>query len=434
MSKMLIDKVSEYFASKMIEDAVDSRVGVELEFPISKLDGSIIDLKIIKNLTKFIVKKLGFVSMETDNDGMPIKMQHPQTKDVISFEYCYAILEFSMAPAISLVEIDKTFQMYFRNIQHYLAKHDHHLICMGTNPYRWIKKIPILKTDFHHIASDHLQKTKMVPSAIASSHTHLSLTAKDFIDALNVVNKSEWIKTKLFYNSCLFDDKINHSSLIRDSFWKNSGFILGRDRFPSSNRNFKDLKEYYDFFAKTTPVLFVKRNGKYIAIDKMSVARYFNSDFVIGRVVENQTKSNKVIKIQPDFDDIQYFKSYFYNRVTHFGTLEIRSACQQPIGSLFTPTAFNLGLVYNRVAINKFLRKTNHMAFVGKASSEFLLKFCDLIRDGLIMRGFDEEKYLECLYDRVLTNINPAKRSVYFLKSKNYSLNEVVRQFSNLEI
>lgn len=440
----LINNVREYFASKMIDDAMDSRIGVELEFPIAKLDGSIIDLKIIKNLIMFIIEELNFLVIETDADGMPIKMQHQQTKDILSFEYCYAVLELSLAPATSLIDIDDTFQVYFRNIQHYLVKHGYHLVCMGTNPYEWIKEIPILKTDFHHIASGHLRKSnnskynmnEIIPSAITSSHLHISLTEKDFIDSLNIINKLELVKTKLFYNSCLFGNKINYSKscFIREDFWKNSNFILGKNSSPILNLSFKSMADYCNLFIQTTPVLYVKRNGKYVSIEKMSVAKYFNSDFVVGRIVDNQIESSQIIKIQPEFSDIQYFKSYFYNRLTHFGTLEIRSACQQPVGSLFAPAAFNLGLIYNRVKINKFLQRCNYKALLGTSNNKLFIKLYDLVRDGLIMRGFGEEKYIDCLYDRVVDRTNPAKSSIHLLNKKNYSIKDVVWQFSNSEV
>jgi glutamate--cysteine ligase len=426
--------IAEYY-SKLYKDK--EQIGIELEFVITKTDGSIVDLSVIKNLSLFIVRDLGFSQInDYDSEKTAVVMENPLTKDKINFETCYSTLEFSFSPAIRIQEIEDKFKIYYNSIQNFLLSKDHMLIDLGINPYSWIEKIPTLKNDYYSTVlptiSKYQKKTgsyifKCWLSAMASSQTHFSLSEEKIVKVINILNKTEWVKGALFANSFIWNNKfdINLSLVARDYFWENSGLLSNNYISPVCDISFKDNLDYYKFLLHNVQTLFVIRNNKCIAIEKISVFEYLKKSSISGIYFDKSGKK-VLIKIYPKLEDISYFRSYFYNTLTKRGTIETRSVCMQPFKDLFAPSAFTLGIINNLKKIsnlisdlqekNSILRKKSTQfgffetdnKFNSLTLKAFLYQFLEIVKEGLIKRGFKEEKYINYLFERIDAKENPA--------------------------
>ena len=65
--------------------------------------------------------------------------------------------------------------------------------------------------------------------------------------------------------------------------------------------------------------------------------------------------------------------------------------------------------------------------------SKLLLDTVDLAREGLVSRGFGEERYLEPLYDRAEQIMSPAREMTDGLRSGR-DISEYITRFSRLDL
>jgi gamma-glutamylcysteine synthetase len=453
MDKNIIGIVDRYYKKKFDRSIQEDQIGFELEFPIIRFGGNIIDMEVIKKFAFFIVQDLGFNNNITYSKDIPVKMENPLNKDLISFEYCFSTLEFSLAPALRLDDIVKRFWQYYEKIMDFLAKKDHMLISIGINPYKWVKDVPIVETDYYKIINIFLKKFKKRTiykndywlSAITSGHTHSSLNEETFIDILNVSNKSEWIKGLLFANSSFWNDQIDPELNLcsRDYFWQDSGLVSNTFDHPVTDEYFYSNEDYYQFLINKLQFICVMRDNNYIFLNGVNLKDYFKVSEFQGKIFDKNGLKN--ITIKPQESDLDFFKFYYYNVLTKHGTIEMRSNCLQPLNELFAPIAFNIGLVNNYKKIKEFLefitlknsmlrmKSTKYQLnnadwnFLNMPLKEFLHLFYDLIKEGIVKRNFGEEKYIEFLPDRIDKLESPGKSLINLLK-KGMNLNDIIKR------
>ncbi|MFA6501548.1 MAG: hypothetical protein WCT85_02050, partial [Parachlamydiales bacterium] len=270
MEDKLISAVDKYYKKKIEQSPQKFQIGLELEFPIVRFGGNIIDLEVIKKLSFFITEDLGFSKITLYSDKIPVKMENPLNGDIMSFEYCFSTLEFSLSPVLNLEEIVRRFWVYYEKIMSFLTKREHQLISQGTNPYKWAKDVPILQTDYHKVVDIFHKRCRCKgiynidhwASIISSAHTHVHLKVENFIEALNILNKSEWIKGLLFSNSSFWDGEIDPflNMCSRDYFWQNNCFVSNQSDHPVVDLYFSDLREYYKFLLDKMQIFYVIRN------------------------------------------------------------------------------------------------------------------------------------------------------------------------------
>ena len=160
----------------------------------------------------------------------------------------------------------------------------------------------------------------------------------------------------------------------------------------------------------------------------------------------------ETVEFTPELDDIEYLRSFKFLDLTYRGTIEYRSACTQPIRDVMSVGAFQLGLKhnldkleqllyndkviyhqgYNATELRKLLLKRELPSFVDEDKLYALIgEVLDLSREGLIKRGFGEEKYLDCLYERVENHTNPARRMLEELEN-GVKIEEIIREYGEL--
>ena len=452
MAEDIIHIIEKHYKEKIDQTQHDFQIGVELEFPIIKVGGHIIDIEVIKKLAFFIVEELGFNQITMYSDKIPVKMRNPLNQDLISFEYCFSNLEFSLAPALKLDDFTKRFWDYYEKITDFLARRDHLLISQGTNPYKWAEKVPILQSDYIKAACT-LAKRKRRNSAynidhwlsiITSVQTHIHLREEKFADVVNLLNKSEWINGLLFSNSGFWNGKTDPflNMCSRDCFWQDNGYVSKELDHPVADNHFSDIYDYYRFFIEKIQIVYVVRDKKYISLENMNITDYYNSESIRGKVI-NGKNDLKDIVVQPKDGDLDYFRLYFYNVLTVHGTLEMRSDCIQPLKDTFAPVAFNIGVASNynkikkymdfitiknsilRIKATKYHLNKEDWEFLKMPIKDFLYGFYDLVKQGLVQRGYGEEKHIECLVERIDKLESPAIRLINSLKDGE-DLNSII--------
>ncbi|MCH5213409.1 MAG: glutamylcysteine synthetase, partial [Oscillospiraceae bacterium] len=132
--------------------------------------------------------------------------------------------------------------------------------------------------------------------------------------------------------------------------------------------------------------------------------------------------------------------------------IEYRSVCCQPISDCMASAAFHLGIseklhevtaliesdkiLYGHGFSKTELRKLFNAGTIPDLINEDDL-YClaksivDLSRDGLISRGYGEEKFLEPLYERIRNRTNPATRIEEHLKNSK-DIVELIKEYSIL--
>ena len=125
----------------------------------------------------------------------------------------------------------------------------------------------------------------------------------------------------------------------------------------------------------------------------------------------------------------------------------------QPVYQAMSVPAFNLGVsarldefdkllsgspLYNYGYSSAELRKMSVMNELpdfmkGREMAKLLLDAVDLAHDGLVSRGYGEERYLEPLYDRAELILSPAREMTEGLRSGR-NISEYIDRFSRQEL
>ena len=124
----------------------------------------------------------------------------------------------------------------------------------------------------------------------------------------------------------------------------------------------------------------------------------------------------------PEPSDLEYLRSYKFEDLTFRGTIEYRSACCQPVSECMCVAAFHVGLQEKLNELETLLYQDRSVYKQGYSPSELrkmliqqavqalTLKVLELAKQGLIQRNLNEECYLEPLFERAQTMMNPARR------------------------
>ena len=137
-----------------------------------------------------------------------------------------------------------------------------------------------------------------------------------------------------------------------------------------------------------------------------------------------------VLNRDAEIGDLDYLRSFKFVDLTHRGTLELRSVCEQPVSEILTSQAFHAGLKKNLGTLEVYLDELPEIygqgytigelrrIFVGQELPDFIEKeelatiltdLIDIAKDGLERRGRNEEVFLEPLYRRAKEVLSPAR-------------------------
>ncbi|HFU3985127.1 TPA: gamma-glutamylcysteine synthetase [Streptococcus suis] len=405
----------QYFSK--IKHSPELFIGVELEYPVVNSNGGMTSIQVAKDLFIFLSKSLNFEIMKLDEEGNPIELMS-ETGDVILFEVTYNTVEFALAKASRIQDVEKRLEYYLKHIQDYLRHYDHELQGKGINP-NWRKNdYRPVATGRYKMLMNYLSLSEHFPSLhqfpqyagfICGNQVQIDVDRNNFLRVINAFNKIEAVKAYLFANS--YFELLEDIAISRDHFWEESMHGLIKENVGIYPYDFDSESDYIDY-KRQSVIFYVERKGEYYYFLPMSLDKYLAAKEIIA-----YTLSGDSLLISPQAEDLKTHRSYHYQELTRRGTVEFRSVCTQPFDRTFAPTAFHLGLISNLEQLEEILENSVFYQEFGKDYKHLRKKFSanrlsknekkaiDLFSKeilkcayyGLKDRGFGEEIYLESI-------------------------------------
>lgn len=444
----LLKEKYKLFPEKILEK--DRKIGVELEFHVVSKDGSKPDFNKLKNILNLLLPILGYEKTEFDFDGNCIKGK--KGDDLIIYEYGYGMIELSPGPYLDLHEIAKKAYSLIEKTERFLNEHGLTLLASGYNPFPWIYELPLINSQywktfakfFEHFSLKKEFSHVNICTFICASQVQLDLSLIELPKFLNVINSLSWVKALLFANSPKILPNNKKCFCFRDILWQNLAHYSPKN-IGVCNKNFSSSNEVFSEVLDNS-IFKIKRENKYFFFQPLSFKDFLSKKMIHAWHVEN---NNSIpVEIEPKKSDIYFSRPYNAAAITHRGTVEIRSECQQPFKDLMSLSAFHLGILSNLEKIQALLKTvknyTDKFTFsqmrekgifecydinLGFDVKKFIFELLILIKEGLISREKNEEIYLDPLFERLKNESNPAKE--WFNKlEQGKTIPELVKEYS----
>ena len=402
-----------------IKENPELYVGVELEFPIVNLAQQATDTAVAKGLFSYLAKSdLGFETEEQDWEGNPVQLVN-NSGDRILFEVSYNILEFAFAKAKTVQAVEAKFSAYLKVIQAYLRERGHELQGLGIHPNWHLNDNSAVRLPRYQmlLAFLDLSKKKRNPffhsypqygSFICGNQVQLDVSRNNYLKVINAFNKIESAKAYLFANS-EFSSENWDTKIARDIFWEQSMHGCFQENVGVNSHDFQSEEDFFAHLAQTA-IFTAERKGKSLYFEPIRVVDYLDKKAILAYDIKG-----KEVEIEPKQRDLQLHRSYQYQNLTKRGTVEFRSVCTQKMENTFAPTAFHLGLIANLSKLDQlladslFLKKygsdyRNLRRYFSRKQlaaadhdhiSAFSRQLLECAEQGLIKRGYGEEKYLK---------------------------------------
>lgn len=410
-------------------------VGPEFEFPIVNLSKKPVDIPASQNIVKEFSETFGFSERKQDDNGNWYSLTEPATGDNLSFDCSYNTLELSFGKEQNIHVLAKRFHEYFSFLQERFQRTGQLLTGFGANPYyqyneyepiaspryRMLKRFLNSYKQYSGIAYHDIPDFDMIGAA---AQVQLDVAKDRIVQTINTFNRLEPLKALLFANSLY--DETPELLINRDRFWKYSSQGYNPHNLDMYAVELHSIEEYIAY-VKTQSLYCVEKDGKYLHFKPILLTQYFASEQVTGEYFDNGEWKNYTFR--PSIEDLAHLRTFKFEDLTYRGTIEYRSACEQPVNEIFTVSAFHAGLAervgeleellaadkviyghgYTPVELRELFVRRERPDFVNeKALSQLLVRVVDLAKDGLADRGFGEEEFLLPLYERAERLTNPA--------------------------
>ena len=321
-------------------------------------------------------------------------------------------LELSINPLADLIQIEKIYLEFIKEISEILNKRDQKLAVLGYQPESSIKEISMLpkkRYDFmYNYFKNRGKYAHHMMKGTASVQMSIDyLNEEDYIKKMRVGYFLTPLIYYLFDNTPFFEGQTATESSIREKIWTNcdsqrSGII---DGIFDKKFNYSDYAEY----LLNVPPIIRKKEGKLIHTE----------DKLLKEVMENDK-----------IEEVEHFLSMVFPDVRTKKYIEIRSADALPYPYNFAFISLLKGIFYKQENLDKLYQKSlqyNQNKFL-KWQNKIIKKENNKKRDKLIeelmeiaKKGLPEEeqkylKYMEKIhtkYDKMkfktLNNLNKGK-------------------------
>lgn len=431
-------------------------IGVEFELPILNKEKKPVDFKVIHELTDAFIHEFPFEAEKYDDDGNISSAKDRKTGDILSFDCSYNTVEFSFGKESDLHVIYDRFKKYYSFTSDFLKKNNHAITGMGINPYHeFNKNVPVPNGRYrmllHHLKSyekykdlKHFHDIPNFGLLSCASQTHVDVSKNELTEAINTFNKLEPLKALLFSNS-----PMGEYLCARDHLWRESLHGLNPHNVDVFDKEIESVDELVSYI-RSMSLYCLERDGHYINFAPTPLDLYFASDLIQGEFYNG--KVYEKYTFTPEIGDLDYLRSFKFVDLTHRGTLELRSVCEQPVGEILTSQAFHAGLkknlgtlavylddlhqiygqAYTVGELRRMFVKKNLPDFISREEfSVILTDLIDIAKEGLDRRGRDEAVFLEPLYRRAKEVLSPA-REIVEGQSQGRSLEYYIDKFGEI--
>lgn len=410
-------------------------VGVELEYPLVNLSRRPVDIPAVQKVVHGFAERFRFTQQHKDDNGNLYSVTEPVTGDNLSFDCSFNTLELSFGKEESIAVLFERFTQYFEDLQVQFRRIGHLLTGLGINPYyKYNDHVPIAN-DRYRMLFHHLQSYTKYPERrfhrlpyfgmmAAASQVQLDIGKNDILQTLRTMNRLEPFNALLFANSWL--DALPDLLISRDDLWANSMQGYNPHNFGMYASDFTDLDEFLEYIAGES-MYCVGKEDRYFHFEPVPLRDYMNQEYIAGQYFAHNEWHTA--EFRPEIADVKHLRTFKFADLTYRGTIEYRSACEQPVDAAFSLAAFHAGLAQELDALTELLDEDTILYHHGysapelrellthrtlpsfidrKALSAKLLQILELAQAGLKKRGFCEEAFLEPLFDRAERLTNPA--------------------------
>lgn len=464
------EEVKNLIYQRFIEPTKEKRdvyVGVEIELPIINLEKKEVNFELVHEVTELFKDKFNFDVSKLDDNLKICALKDPVTNDIYTFDCSYNNIEFSFGREKNIYDVKGRFEEYYAFIQEFLKAHNYTLSGFGVNPYRHYNKlVPVpngrYRMLYHHLCSypnfSHEKKFHDMPEFgmfSSASQVQIDIEYDKLISTINAFTKLEPINAILFSNSVLIDEngKVDgeYSDLIcsRDMLWEDSMQGYNKKNFGMYDPIPQSIDELLDYMLNTS-LYCTEQDRKYINFPPELISDYFTKKEISGEYFEDG-KYHK-INFKPEINDFNYFRTFKFEDMTFRGTIESRSVCTQPVKDSMAFVAFHLGLINQTEKVNEILDRDTVIFNNGYSASELrelfvkkdlpkfvdeeklkrlLREILDLSKEGLKLRGNNEEQLLNPLYERVKVLENPGQKLIKHINSGK-NLEDLIYEYSKI--
>lgn len=441
-----------------MKDKKGTYVGVEIELPIVNLKGEATDHDTARKAFNKAVEKLGLTGTKFDAKGNCHEAKDEKTGDLFSFDCSYNNLELSFGKEQSLVTVNDRFKEYIKLFNTELRKDDHIITGFGVQPYYNKCRQDYIESGRYKMLEGYLRKDREWKSYegfhnfpgfgtfASSTQVQIDVRQDELIDTLNTFSLLEPLKSIIFANSMLSDD-LPHLLCSRDMLWEYSTHGINRHNIGSYETVPQTIDEVVDYISSLSAFC-CERDDKYIFFYPVPFAEYVKKGMLQGEYYHDG--SYHQTSFEPLVKDIDHLRSYKFLDITKRGTIEYRSLCAQPLDQAFAGIAFQTGLVAKLPKLDEILRNDKVIYGHGYSAHELrdlfnrdslpgfvdpealrklLMKITALSYDGLLSRGFGEEKLLLPMCEREDILVSPSRRRINMLR-QGHDLTDVIHAYA----
>lgn len=432
-------------------------VGVEFELPLVNQNPAPVDFTVVHELVLAFLERFSFLPGARDDDGFICSAQSEQTGDDLSFDCSYNTLELSFGRVKDLNHIEERFRTYYTFIRSFLRERGHGITGMGINPrYPYNHREPVPNGRYrmllNHLSSyDRYADQRFfhdIPyfgMMACSAQTHIDVNRDELVRVIDLYNRLEPLKALLFANSPYGEEYL----CARDFFWRFSMHGMNPHNVDGWDYGVSSVEEIVAYI-RSMSLFCTERDGKYLNFPPISLVDYFNSESVTGEYWNGSGYQSYSFTPRPE--DLTYLRSYKFVDLTFRGTVELRSACMQPVSEIMTVPAFDLGCKVSMDELEVLLQGSNLYrqgyspselrelfvrqglpGFVNLSELQSLLEqVVALAEQGLRRRDLGEEHMLLPLKGRARRVTSPALELVQGLK-QGRTLEEYIERYGRLE-
>jgi gamma-glutamylcysteine synthetase len=242
----------------------------------------------------------------------------------------------------------------------------------------------------------------------ASDQAHVAITRPEVVEMLNFGNLMAPVLIALCANSPVYNGRLSPFCSGREGQMAQIDAHEYRHGMPA--RPYTSIADYIRTIAQST-YLIVRADNEVIP--------------------SSQPFTEHLRQHGPDFAAFLFHEHYIWNSArlrVHYGTIELRPACQQPWPEQMAAMALSVGLIESMSPIMAFIQETLgddywsrlrtfqqqaivHGLAAPQPAPNFLTRLVELAEKGLRLRGQGEEHFLQPLHDRLYRGQNPAQRA-----------------------
>ena len=430
--------IDNYFR-KYRENCTHPRsIGLELEFPLVAKNGKAIGRDILVNLFEAL-GDTGFDIEYDVNSGFPIgatRLLHDNDKFplTVSPELGFCTLELALPPFDNLFQVRSVLTEQLEHLTEWFNRSEVSMLAYGIQPISEpSKNLMTPKRRFKAYAN--IPSNNFIDAVhgndehaftiTAASQAHIDVSEDEAVMALNCLNSLAGVFIALCANSPLWRNMRFHGCMASRELFYDYAYAARRNRFGIPNRPFASLEDYFRFLC-SLQLEIVERAPEFLLLtDSVSFHDFIHSDKEFRCASASGLSRHAHSKIE----DLEILDGlvWYNNRLSpKYGTIEARNFCQQPRDALLAPAAMTLGLVENLEAVAEFVGLFPIQQWidlrVSAARNGLSARIHDrdvlpivrdalnLAYDGLILRGFGEELFLDPLFERVAERKSPAER------------------------